>query len=40
MTEAGGSYGDDADVDAKEITERLLGRPLELRRRDVTKDMT
>ncbi|MBC7307922.1 MAG: adenylate/guanylate cyclase domain-containing protein [Dietzia sp.] len=38
MTEAGGSYGDDADVDAKEITERLLGRPLELRRRDVTKE--
>lgn len=38
MTEAGGSHGGDADVDAKEITERLLGRPLELRRRDVTSE--
>ncbi len=28
----------DADVDAKDVTERLLGRPLELRRRDVTRD--
>jgi adenylate cyclase len=27
----------DADVDAKDVTERLLGRPLELRRRDVTR---
>ncbi len=28
----------DAEVDAKDVTERLLGRPLELRRRDVTRD--
>ncbi|WP_353509196.1 adenylate/guanylate cyclase domain-containing protein [Intrasporangium sp.] len=28
----------DADLDAKEVTERLLGRPLELRRRDVTRE--
>jgi adenylate cyclase len=34
MTEAGGSE----EVDAKEVTERLLGRPLELGRRDVTRE--
>ena len=28
----------DADLDAKEVTERLLGRPLGLRRRDVTRE--
>lgn len=28
----------DAELDAKEVTERLLGRPLELRRRDVTRE--
>jgi adenylate cyclase len=28
----------DVDLDAKEVTERLLGRPLELGRRDVTRE--
>ena len=32
------SESSDAEVDAKDVTERLLGRPLELRRRDVTRD--
>lgn len=44
-TQPGGAAADpaaapevlDADVDAKDVTERLLGRPLELRRRDVTR---
>ena len=35
---AQGSEPFDAEVDAKDVTERLLGRPLELRRRDVTRD--